>query len=113
MDPEIAVGYLGTSLPFLVNAANTISCLVSLLFLLTILLRRVCPCCPSMKHQIMNVEAIEVIHWRDRWENMNIIEILIDIFSKPLVPVDHSRNSAAYNSVSELQPLNAQILEKD
>ena len=54
----------------------------------------------------MNVEAIYKIRRRDRLANMDIVEILQDVFSTPLAVQElNGLKSGNYESNPEMQPL--------
>lgn len=70
-------------MPIGVIIANCATCALSLLILLVVTMRKICRCCGGMKKDMMNMEAMNLIKRRDKLADMNVIELIAEMFRKP------------------------------
>lgn len=98
-------------MPLEMVIVNCATCALSLLMLIVVYLRRVCKCCPRMKTKVLYVDAIDMVRRRDRFDGMSVVEILIEILSKPKTALQHRGISdpVYIETNPEMQPLKFQV----
>lgn len=110
VDPTNPLRLLRKSMPMEMVIINCATCVVSLLMMFVVYLRRVCKCCPTMKSKILYVDAVDLIRRRDRFDGMTVPEIIREIMSKPKTALQQrALNDPIYLETNpEMQPLKFQ-----